>query len=68
MDRDVHIPYLLEEDESGMWCAHAQLGPRVGAHGEGATPEEAMEELREALIGLIEEFGPPNELILTVDI
>jgi hypothetical protein len=51
-----------------VWCAHAQLRPQVGANGEGDTPEAAIADLREALIGLITEFGVPDELTLTVDV
>ena len=63
----VHVPYTIEQDEDGVWCAHAQLRPRVGAHGEGDTPEEALDDLRQALRGLIAEFGVPQELTLTLD-
>jgi hypothetical protein len=42
--------------------------PGVGANGEGDTPEAAIEDLREALIGLIAEFGAPDELTLTLDV
>jgi predicted RNase H-like HicB family nuclease len=66
--RAVHVPYTVEQDEDGVWCAHAQLRPGVGANGEGDTPEAAIEDLREALIGLIAEFGAPDELTLTLDV
>jgi predicted RNase H-like HicB family nuclease len=66
MSRTVHVPYTLEQDEDGMWCAHAQLRPGVGAHGEGEDPAAAIADLRIALAGLIEEFGAPQELTLTV--
>jgi predicted RNase H-like HicB family nuclease len=66
--REVRIPYILEQDEDGAWCAHAQLQPQVGAHGEGATADEAVTDLREALSGLIAEFGVPQELTLTLDV
>ncbi len=46
----------------------AQLRPGVGAHGEGDTPEAAVADLREALEGLIAEFGVPQELTITVDV
>ena len=68
MTRAVHVPYTVEEDEDGVWCAHAQLRPGVGANGEGATREEAVADLRDALAGLIAEFGAPEELTLTVDV
>lgn len=55
----VTVPIVVERDEDGVWCAHAQLRPGVGAHGEGHTEEEA-------LTGLIEEFGVPRELSVIV--
>ena len=68
MTRAVHIPYTVEQDEDGVWCAHAQLRPGVGANGEGGTREDAVADLREALEGLIAEFGAPQELTLTVHV
>ncbi|HVX19882.1 MAG TPA: hypothetical protein VHB02_00875 [Acidimicrobiales bacterium] len=64
----MHVPYTVQQDEDGVWCAHAQLRPGVGAHGEGDTMEAAIDDLREALTGLIAEFGVPDELVLTVDV
>lgn len=63
-NRVVHVPYVIERDEDGMWCAHAQLRPQVGAHGEGETREAAIADLRAALTTTIEEFGIPDELTL----
>ena len=68
MTRAVHVAYTVEQDEDGVWCAHAQLRPGVGANGEGDSREAAVADLREALEGLIAEFGPPQELTLTVDV
>ena len=67
MSRVVHVPYTIEQDEDGVWCASAQLRPGVGAVGDGATPEEAIADLREALTVLIE-VGAPPELTLTLDV
>jgi predicted RNase H-like HicB family nuclease len=64
--RTVTVPVVVERDEDGVWCAHAQLRPGVGAHGEGNTEEAALDDLREAHIGLIEEFGVPRELSVTL--
>ncbi|MBN1171991.1 MAG: hypothetical protein JXA67_07435 [Micromonosporaceae bacterium] len=64
--RTVTVPVVVECDEDGVWCAHAQLRPGLGAHGEGATEGEALNDLREALTGLIEEFGVPREMSVTV--
>jgi predicted RNase H-like HicB family nuclease len=68
MTQAVHVPYTVEQDQDGVWCAHAQLRPGVGAHGEGDTPEAAVADLRAALEGLIAEFGVPQELTITVDV
>ena len=68
MSRVIHVPYTLEQDEDGVWCASAQLRPGVGAVGDGATADEAIADLRDALTALIEEVGVPQELTLTLDV
>lgn len=68
MTRTVHVPYVVEQDEDGVWCANAQLRPRIGANGFGDTEAEAIADLREALILLIEEYGAPDELTVTLDV
>jgi predicted RNase H-like HicB family nuclease len=66
--RVVHVPYAVEQDEDGVWCASAQIRPGVGAVGDGPTPEAAVADLRAALEVLIAEVGPPDELTLTLDV
>ncbi|MHB1431776.1 MAG: hypothetical protein ACYCVZ_06650 [Streptosporangiaceae bacterium] len=68
MTRAVHVPYTVNQDEDGVWCAHAQLRPGVGAHGQGDTAGAAVDDLRVALEGLIAEFGVPQELTIAVDV
>jgi predicted RNase H-like HicB family nuclease len=68
MSRIVHVPYTLAQDEDRVWCASAQLRPGVGAVGDGATAEEAIADLRNALTVLIEEVGAPPELTLTLNV
>jgi predicted RNase H-like HicB family nuclease len=68
MTQAVHVPYIVEQDEDGVWCAHAQLRPGVGANGEGDSPGAAIADLREALTAVIAEFGIPDELTLLVDV
>lgn len=55
------VPYTLEQDEGGLWWAHARIRPGVGARGQGADPDSAVADLQEALNGLVEESGPPRE-------
>jgi predicted RNA binding protein YcfA (HicA-like mRNA interferase family)/predicted RNase H-like HicB family nuclease len=62
MTRAVHVPYTVEQDEDGIWCAHAQLRPGRGANGEGETADAAVADLREALKAMIAEFGAPDEI------
>jgi predicted RNase H-like HicB family nuclease len=44
----------VEQDEDGWWCAHAQLGPDVGANGQGQTKKQALDDLREAVLASFE--------------
>ena len=62
----MHVPYTLEQDEDGVWSASALIRPGAGAVGDGSTPEDAVTDLREALVALIAEIGPPEELTLEV--
>jgi predicted RNase H-like HicB family nuclease len=66
--RTVHVPYTLERDEDGVWCAHAWLGSSGGANGNGATPEEAVADLREAVQMVLDEEGAPEQLEHTLDL
>jgi predicted RNase H-like HicB family nuclease len=66
--RVIHVPYVVEQDEDGAWCAAAQLGPGVGAAGDGLTREAAIGELRAALELLITEVGAPDELTITLSL
>jgi len=68
MTRVVHLPYTVEQDEDGVWCAHAQLRPGVGANGDGPTREAAIADLRGALTALMREFGVPDELTVTLEV
>lgn len=66
--RMVHVPYSLERDKDGVWCAHAWLGSSGGANGNGATPEEAVADLREAVQMVLDEDGVPEQLAHTLDL
>ncbi len=58
MTRVVHVPYVVEQDEDGVWCASAQLRPGVGAVGDGPTAEAAVADLRDALEALLAVTSP----------
>ncbi len=65
--RTVRVPYTLERDEDGVWCAHAWLGSNGGANGDGATPDEAIAGLRAAVQMVIDEDGVPEQLKRSLD-
>ena len=66
--RVAHVPYVVEQDEDGVWCASAQLRRGVGAVGDGPTAEAAIADLRDALGVLLAEVGPPDDSTLTLDV
>jgi len=66
--RIVHVPYTLEQDEDGIWCAHAWLGSSGGANGNGGTLEAAVADLREAVQMVLDEDGIPEQLARTLDL
>lgn len=66
--RTVHVPYTLEGDEDGVWCAHAWLGSSGGANGNGATTDEAIADLREAVQMVLDEDGVPEQLQRTLNL
>ena len=66
--RVVHVPYVVEQDEDGVWCASAQLRPGAAAFGEGQSEDEALADLRAGLELLIEEVGIPDEMTLTLNV
>jgi hypothetical protein len=53
----VLVPMTVDQDEDGWWCAHAQLGPNVGANGQGRTRKEAVDDLRDAVLASFEADG-----------
>ena len=63
----VHVPYSVEQDEDGIWFAHAWLGSSGAANGHGSTPEEAAADLREAILMVLEDDGVPAELAQSLD-
>jgi len=66
--RELHVPYTVEQDETGAWSAAAAVTPEAFANGEGETREEAIEDLRQAVAFLVEEVGVPEELVVTVEV
>lgn len=53
----VLVPYHVEQDEDGVWCAEAIISERVGATAYGETRDQALAELRQAVIASFEADG-----------
>jgi hypothetical protein len=54
----MRILCVVEQDEDGFWCAHAQVRPGVAAFGDGLTREAALHDLRAGLASLLSVVGP----------
>ncbi|MBR8740714.1 hypothetical protein [Nocardiopsis sp. MG754419] len=57
------VPYTIEQDEAGVWCARARLRPGVGARGVGDTPDAALADLRAEFALLVAEGDTRLELM-----
>src|SRR5438132_10921950 len=62
VSRGVHVPYVVEQDEDGVWCASALLRPGVGAVGDGPNAVAASSHLRIALEHLIAGGGLTDDV------
>jgi len=61
----VLVPYTMEQDETGTWCASADLGPDYGVVlTDGPTPEVALNSLTEGIrLVFNDEGGAPAWLM-----
>jgi hypothetical protein len=64
----IHIPYIVEQADDGIWRARTQVPPQAEADGSGRSLDEAVANLRESLAGSIAELAVPQEIALTVDV
>ncbi|MGW7686207.1 hypothetical protein ACWGID_36020 [Kribbella sp. NPDC054772] len=68
MRHQLHIPYVVEEDENGIWIAEAALTPDAFLHTDGPTREAALEDLRDAVVEAVADSGLPDQLVVDVEI
>jgi hypothetical protein len=64
----VLVPMTVEQDEDGWWCAHAQLGPNVGANGQGRCRKGTLDDLGEAILASFEADGGVPEWLVRSDL
>jgi predicted RNase H-like HicB family nuclease len=68
LQRDITVPFTIEQDENGTWCASAALNPDSFANGEGVTREAAIEDLKEAMTALADVVGVPEQVTVAVEV
>jgi hypothetical protein len=61
---EIHVNYTVAQDETGVWCADA---PAFHAHGYGDTREQAVDDLREAVLLVVEDGLIPEDLAVSLD-
>ena len=54
--RVIHVPYVVGQDEDGVWCASAQLHRGRGGR-RRSDAEAAVNDPRDALVALLAEAG-----------
>jgi predicted RNase H-like HicB family nuclease len=68
LQREIHVPFTIEEDlEDGGWVAAAALTPDAFANGQGETREEAIEDLKAAIVALADVVGIPEQMVVTLE-
>lgn len=67
MRRKITVPFTVEQDENGAWCAAAALTPDAFANGQGDTRDAAIADLKDALAVLVEEVGVPEQLVVVIE-
>ncbi|MFF0342220.1 type II toxin-antitoxin system HicB family antitoxin [Kribbella sp. NPDC004875] len=68
MRHQLHVPYVVEQDDDGIWTAEAALTPDSFLHANGRTREAALEDLREAILEAVNDAGLPEQLVVDVEI
>lgn len=60
----LHVPYVVEQDEDGTWVAEAALTPDIFVQGEGPTREAAIDDLRTSITQAATDSGIPDQLVV----
>jgi predicted RNase H-like HicB family nuclease len=66
--REITVPFTVEQDENGAWCAAAALTPDAFANGQGDTRDAAIADLKDAIAVLVEEVGVPEQLVVVIEV
>lgn len=68
MRHQLHLPYIVGQEDDGTWIAEAALTPDIFVSGEGDTRESSLEDLRVQITRAVAESGAPEQLVVDVDL
>ena len=68
MRRQLHLPFIVGQDEDGTWIAEAALTPDIFVSGEGETREGSLDDLRLQIARVVADSGAPEQLVVDVDV
>jgi hypothetical protein len=66
--RQLHLPFIIGQEEDGMWISEAALTPDIFVSGEGETREASLDDLRAQIALVVAESGAPEQLVVEVDV
>jgi len=66
--RQLHLPFIVGQDEDGTWIAEAALTPDIFVSGEGETREGSLDDLRLQIARVVADSGAPEQLVVDVDV
>lgn len=68
MRRQLHLPFVVDQDEDGTWIAESALTPDIFVSGEGETREASLDDLRLQIARAVADSGAPEQLVVDVDV
>ena len=68
MRRQLHLPFIVGQDEDGTWVAEAALTPDIFVSGEGDTRESSLDDLRVQIARVVADSGAPEQLVIDIDV
>ncbi|TDO46575.1 hypothetical protein EV651_12657 [Kribbella sp. VKM Ac-2571] len=68
MRRQLHLPFIVGQDEDGTWIAEAALTPDIFVSGEGDTRESSLDDLRVQIARVVADSGAPEQLVVDIDV
>lgn len=68
MRRQLHLPFIVGQEEDGLWISEAAVTPDIFVSGEGETREASLDDLRTQIARVVADSGAPEQLVVDVDV